>query len=201
MSNKIVDTEIKEVEVVEKLNLYQKIALLREKLINTKLKKSGRNTYSDYDYFELQDFIPTVIQLEKELDLLSVFSMNEDKATLTIIDTENETTLMFETPKADARGKAQLPIQALGSQHTYLRRYLYINYLSLSESDGVDGLPNDKKGSTEQPKGNATPKQIELIRNLYTEEEIETMLERLKKKGLMHLTLQEASKMIEARKK
>lgn len=201
MSNKIVDTEIKEVEVVEKLNLYQKIALLREKLIGTKLKKSGRNTFSNYDYFELQDFIPTVISLEKELDLLSVFSMSEEKAVLSIIDTETKDQLIFETPKADAQGKGQLPIQALGSQHTYLRRYLYINYLSLSESDGVDGLPNDKKGSTEQPKGNATPKQIELIRNLYTEEEIETMLERLKKKGLMQLTIQEASKMIEARKK
>ena len=195
MSKEIINVETVEREV--KLNIYQKVSELRERLLKVKMTKSGRNTFSKYDYFELQDFIPTVIKLEKELGLLSLFTMNDEEATLVVTDVDSQQSLLFTSPRADAQGKGQLPIQALGSQHTYLRRYLYINYLNLSESDGVDGLSNEQKGS----KSNlATKKQRDLIESLYTHDELMTMLERMNK-ALMELSVEEASKMIEARKK
>jgi hypothetical protein len=132
---------------------------------------------------------------------VTLFNIDEVQATLTLINTENtEDKITFSTPVADASGKGQLAIQSLGSQHTYLKRYLYINLLDIVESDGIDGLGPEQKGDTQpQPKVTiATAKQIETIEKLYTDEEIETMQTRMGK-TINNITVQEASKMIKAR--
>lgn len=46
----------------ENVNLISKIQVMREELLNG-MGKSGKNDYSHYDYFQLKDFIPQVIQL------------------------------------------------------------------------------------------------------------------------------------------
>ena len=43
-----------------KLNIYQKIQKARVELQNSKLKKSGKNDFSKYEYFELGDFLPNI---------------------------------------------------------------------------------------------------------------------------------------------
>ena len=47
-------------EKEKQLNLYQKLQKVRVELQNSKLKKSGKNTFSKYEYFELGDFLPKV---------------------------------------------------------------------------------------------------------------------------------------------
>lgn len=117
-------------------NIYEKLQLCRVKLNDKKIKKSGKNSYSGYEYFELKDFLPIVNQLFEENKISSIFNLNSESATLEIINTENvEDKITFSIPVADASIKGSSPVQALGGQITYLRRYLYINALEIAEND------------------------------------------------------------------
>ena len=72
------------------------------------------------------------------MGLCSVFSINGDEAVLRIIDTDTGGSIHFRSPTADAASGKAPPIQALGSMHTYLRRYLMLNALEITEHDAVD---------------------------------------------------------------
>ncbi len=186
------------------MNIYQKLIEIRKDFHALNLKKSGRNKFANYDYFELKDFIPKAVELCHKHQALPVFTLDETQATLTLFNTEEPTEqIVFSTPVADASGKGQLPIQSLGSQHTYLRRYLYLNLLDIVESDGIDGLSEEQKEVVPQQSKKpslATDKQLEMIKTLYDAEEIDKMLGNLKK-DFYSLTVQEASQMIKARSK
>ena len=51
-------------EIVKK-NLNQSIISIRVKLQNSKLKKTGKNTFAGFDYFELSDFLPRLNELRR----------------------------------------------------------------------------------------------------------------------------------------
>lgn len=91
--------------------------------------------------------------------------------------------------------------KATGKAMTYADKYALMKAYKISTGDDPDQDASEEVQAKPKNAGNATDKQIGMIRNLYTEAQIEEMLERMGKPGLMHLTLQEASKMIEARKK
>ena len=88
---------------------------------------------------------------------------DERLAVLTIIDIENpEDKIEFSSTVEDATVKGMLPIQQLGSIHTYLRRYLYMNALEIVESDIVDGLPQNKEEPVQEKKKD--PAKVELFK-------------------------------------
>lgn len=118
--------------------VYKKLQDARVKLQSMSLKKSGYNKFADFKYFELADFLPSVNTIFAELGLCSVFSIHGDEAVLRIVDFETGGSIHFRSPTADAASGKAPPIQALGSQHTYLRRYLMLNALELTEHDAVD---------------------------------------------------------------
>ena len=124
---------------MEKLNLYQKIAKLRKSVSDANLKKTGDNTYANYKYYELGDFLPLVTKLEQELGLLSKFSLKDNLGTLEIINADNPSERdVFIVTSAEANMKGQLEIQKTGAEITYTKRYAYQNYLNLIESDEVN---------------------------------------------------------------
>jgi len=126
--------------------VYQKLQTARIKLQAMPLKKSGYNKFADFKYFELGDFLPSVNTIFAELGLCSVFSIHGDEAVLRIVDTETGGTIFFRSPTAEAVSRVTIEsgkspaIQALGSQHTYLRRYLMLNALEITEHDAVDAV-------------------------------------------------------------
>lgn len=186
------------------MNIYQKLIEIRKEFHELNLKKSGKNKFANYEYFELKDFVPEAVQLCHKHKALPIFNLDETHATLTLFNTEEPTEqIVFTSPVADASVKGLLPVQSLGSQHTYLRRYLYLNMLDIVESDGIDGLSEEQKTVTPQAEKKpslATDKQLEMIKSLYDAEEIDKMLVNLKK-DFYSLTVTEASKMIKARSK
>lgn len=196
---------------MEKLNIYQKLQTSRVQLQEKGLSKSGNNKFAGFKYFELADFLPSVNEIFNQNGLFSIFNIKRfytengevrEIATLTITDGEKE--IVFETPTAEPRpDKTPNPIQELGSKHTYTKRYLYLNALEIAENDAVDAtIGKDKETKTETPiaKNKATDKQIEMIKNLYSDEEITKMLSNLKVKDLTEINIEQASKMIAARK-
>ena len=124
--------------------VYQKLQKARVKLQNVELKKSGHNSFAGFKYFELGDFLPTVNSIFFELGLCSVFTIDNNEAIMQIVDTEFGGTIFFRSPVAEAVPRVTIDagkspaIQALGSQHTYLRRYLFLNALEITEHDAVD---------------------------------------------------------------
>lgn len=144
------------------MNIYEKLQKCRVELQNMKLKKSGENKFAKFKYFELADFLPAINKLFFENKLFSNFSIIEEVATLQIINCETpEECIFFKSPTASA-DKIGTPIQALGAEHTYLRRYLYLNALEITEEDTLDAVigQNNKKqdkAQKENPKPQAEP--------------------------------------------
>ena len=141
-------------------NVYSKLQSCRVELQKMNLSKSGKNSYSKYDYFELGDFLPKVNELFETHKLFSQFNMDKEKATLFIIDTENESNVIFSIPFEDLELKGANKVQALGGVNTYLKRYLYMNALEIVENDMFDGM---KEKTPKQPKVEKPTQEVRYI--------------------------------------
>ncbi len=135
-------------------NVYEKLQEARVKLQEQKIKKSGKNNYSGFTYFEIADFIPYVNKIFLELKLCSNFSIKDNIAYLEIINAEKiDEKTIFTMPTTSLELKGCTAIQALGGVNTYCRRYLYLNALEIAENDMLDAKAGDieekkKKQST-----------------------------------------------------
>lgn len=128
------------------MNVFQKLQKCRVELQGEKLKKSGKNQYSHYDYFELGDFLPKALEIMDKHGLTSIFSFTQEEATLTIINSEKiDEKIVFTTPVAIAQLKGCYAIQNIGATQTYARRYLYVMALEISEPDVLDDVEPDEK--------------------------------------------------------
>ena len=190
-------------------NIFEKLQNARVLLQKRNLKKSGKNSFAKFEYFELKDFLPSANEIMEEVRLTPIFNINNEEAMLDIYDQDSLETITFKTPVADAttlskEGKpVNLEIQTLGSKHTYLKRYLYLNAFEIVEGDSIDpntGNPETEPTKTEKQTPKATDKQISLIEDLYTDEEMEGMAQRLEVNHISEITIEQASKMISSRK-
>lgn len=120
--------------------VYTNLNMARMAFHQLRLKKSGKNTYAGYTYFELADFLPSALQIFADHKLCATISFTEDRAVMRVVDTEDGSHCFFESPIADAQTKGSLPIQALGSSHTYMRRYLWVLALEIVEHDGIEAM-------------------------------------------------------------
>lgn len=189
-------------------NIFLNLAKARVEIQKKCNKKSGKNKFAGFEYFELKDFLSTATEELLKVGLCAIFNISKsiningvenEVATLDI--TNGNSKITFSTPTANAIVKGANEIQNLGSKHTYLKRYLYMNALELSESDSVDAtIGKDEDQSNSQKKQvKATANQIKIITEIYSEDELNIMLKRLNK-SVNDLTVEEASKMIKARK-
>lgn len=195
--------------------LNQSIIAIRVSLQNAKLKKSGKNKFAGFDYFELSDFLPKLNELMEAEDINDRYYIKDDYAVLDLIKGEEVNTytmpfVLFETPvniKVDNNTgetkevKTMQDIQYLGALNTYYKRYLYLNAFGITDGEVIDSMDNGNLGNAEpkaEPK--ATQKQIDLIENLYSDEEMETILGWAKVNSLKDLTVSQASKLISKRK-
>ena len=71
---------------------------------------------------------------------------------MTVIDVdEPENMIVFTSPMRGGEINGQLPIQALGSEETYQRRYLYLAALDIAEQDGIDEGAGSTTGGEKAP--------------------------------------------------
>jgi len=135
------------------MNIYEKIATVRVELQNSQCKKSGKNAFANFDYFTLEDILPTINNLMLKHRLLSIFNMNNECASLTYINAEKpDEQVQFVCPVAEAEIKGSTPIQCLGGEITYLRRYLILTSLEVTEGDSLDALAGSDKLVTKTEK-------------------------------------------------
>lgn len=190
--------------------LNQSIINIRVKLQNAKLKKSGKNKFAGFDYFELADFLPKLNELMQEEGVNDLFTIEDGKATLTLIKEEEgkgvQTQvysipfILFDTPvnlKQDGKSgeireiKSMQDIQYLGALNTYYKRYLYLNAFGITDGDVIDAMDN---GSTQAKKVMATEKQIAKVKELVSD--IPSMLKYYNVEKIEDLTIEQASEII-----
>ena len=120
------------------MTVFKKLQAARVEMAHKPLKKSGKNKFAGYEYFELGDFIPTAHDVFDKHGLCGVFSLGTDSATLCVHDVESKDAVQFTAPTVMAHNPKGQPIQDLGGTLTYFRRYLWMIALELTEGDMVD---------------------------------------------------------------
>ena len=147
-------------------DIYQELQKVRFELSKASLKKTGKNKYAGFEYFELADFLPKATELFMTHGLTPIFriefdSLGVEYAYLTIIKGNEQ--VMFKAPTANPRSseKTPNPIQELGSKITYMRRYLYLMALDIVENDQVDATIGQEKETNSE---SCTPGQIATIK-------------------------------------
>lgn len=119
--------------------IYGRIQKVRNELQQLNLKKSGKNSFTSANYYELGDFTPALNKLMDEAGITTRFTLEEKKAVLVVFNVDKpEEKVVFYIPVADAGLKSATPIQNLGAQITYLRRYLLMIAFEIAEGDAVD---------------------------------------------------------------
>lgn len=127
--------------------------MVRVELQNSQCKKSGKNAFANFNYFTLEDILPTINNLMLKHRLLSIFNMNNECASLTYINAEKpDEQVQFVCPVAEAEIKGSTPIQCLGGEITFLRRYLILTSLEVTEGDSLDALAGSDKLVTKTDK-------------------------------------------------
>lgn len=160
-------------EKEKQLNLYQKLQKVRVELQNSKLKKSGKNTFSKYEYFELGDFLPKVNELCEKHNLSTIFQFTKEQADLIIIDVDDtEKFEVFSTPVEITSLKGGTAMQNIGATQTYARRYLYVMAFEIAESDLIDAVDYE----AEIAKAKISPVKVKIIQKAI--EDTNTVLEK-----------------------
>ena len=124
-------------------NVHRKLQKAKLELTKKDIKKSGKNTYTGFTYFELSDFLPHIVEILESLGLCSVINIGEKMAELEIINIDNpedKTSVSIPVAKASVNGANDM--QNLGATQTYLRRYLYMLAFDIVENDISDSLIN-----------------------------------------------------------
>lgn len=121
-------------------NICQKIQLIKKRLQESNIKKSGYNKFANFKYYELQDFVPDIVRLCNEFGLYTEFDFTATEGILRIIDIDNmESQREIRVPMAKPDIKGCNEVQILGGSITYLKRYLFMNAFDIIENDHFDG--------------------------------------------------------------
>ena len=130
------------------MSVYKKLSEARVAFLQAPVKKSGKNKFAGYEYFELGDFIPTVLSILDGHGLCGVVHFDKEMGYLDIVDTETGEKASFTTPMVFASNPKGQAIQDLGSTHTYIRRYLWLMAMEIVEHDAVDASEPVKPAPT-----------------------------------------------------
>lgn len=120
------------------MTIYKKLNEARQAFHKMNLKKSGINQFAGYSYFELSDFLVPGMQCLSEAGLVPVVSFEPSRAIMRLHEIDGDGVIEIESPRAAANLKGCHPIQNLGAEETYQRRYLWMAALEIVEHDAVD---------------------------------------------------------------
>lgn len=191
------------------MNLNESIIKIRVALQNAGLKKSGKNKFAGFDYFELSDFLPKLNELMLEEKINDNFSIEDGKAVLTLIKGEEKQEykmpfVLFETPvntRYDKETgeyrevKSMQDIQYLGALNTYYKRYLYLNAFGITDGEVIDSMNNEELKAEPKAERKATAGQVAVLEKLSVEDKAK-VYEKYDVKSVEELTLKQASEII-----
>lgn len=145
-------------------SVLQRLLLTRAELGKANLKKTGENRHLKYKYFELEDFLPKLVELTYKNGLATAVSMDEKYAMLHLVNVDDVgDDWIIKIPVAEAKVQGGSAIQGLGSQITYLRRYLLMMAFEISETSVMEQETGAKENALK-----LSPDELEKIKNADT---------------------------------
>jgi hypothetical protein len=131
------------------MSLNESIIKVRVELQNSKLKKTGKNKFAGFEYYELSDFLPKLNELMLKNGMNDQVTIGKEYAELTLIKGDEKQTytipfVMFETPKNKNGMDSMQHIQYLGALNTYYKRYLYLNAFGITDGEVIDSMNNNE---------------------------------------------------------
>ena len=125
--------------------LNKSIIKIRCELQKKNLKKSGKNKFAGFEYFELADFLPTLNELMMSEEINDVFTIADGYATLKLQKDDEENVyqipfVQFPTPLNKQGMPSMQDIQYLGALNTYYKRYLYLNAFGITDGEIIDAM-------------------------------------------------------------
>lgn len=142
------------------MSVEKKMQEIRCVLATEGVKKSGKNDFGKFRYFELEDFLPRIQVLCKEHGLFPRVTIDFEtlRGVMTIKDVDDGSEIVFTLPYsyANALNGGKSDIQNIGAATTYIRRYLYMLAFEIAEAEEVDNTANSKAST---PKAN--PQRVE----------------------------------------
>ena len=147
--------------------LLNKLAAAKAEIKATKLKKEGKNTYSNYEYFtpsQIEFLVATACHNNK---LLTSFDLIRNDlgvfGRLSVYDLESGEKLTTEMASAIPEIKATNIAQQLGGCVTYTERYLKMSLFGITDNQlDFDTTENTKKQAEPKPATKA-PEQPKVI--------------------------------------
>ena len=164
-------------EQVMPKTLYGKLKQIKvelRKVINT---KSGYNTHSKFKYYQLEDFLPQVLEAVSKYNIYNEYSIDTDLeiveertdfdgdgtphksvtkrpveyAYLYLKNLDNEDDeMVYRLKTAEASVYGAAAIQNLGAKITYMKRYIYMSLLDIVEPDAIDAAPQGETQTVPQ---------------------------------------------------
>lgn len=132
-------------------SIYEKLATMRVELQKEKLTKSGNNTYSNFKYYNLDDFLPKCNEIALKNKVFFRFQFSSEIAYLYAINVEDtKDILIFSIPVTEVSVKGANSMQNIGAVTTYARRYLYMIAFEIAESEAFDTTESTQKREQEE---------------------------------------------------
>lgn len=160
----------KETVATEGMNVYQKLAAVRNEILHIDVKKSGVNLHAEFTYFELEDIIPIAEPIFHKYGLIYLTTFENGNGYGKVVDMDNPSEVItFTAPMVFIAEPAKFRMnetQGLGAVITYMRRYLYFLALDLIEHDKIDDknvkeTPSDDEEEVELPPKRTMPATVE----------------------------------------
>ena len=114
------------------------------------IKKSGKNKYQHFNYFELQDIIPVKNEICTKFKIADyfIFDIEKQNARLEIYDLEQDdqqdpVTFQILIPEPQQMNSTKR-MQEIGALQTYSHRYLLLQFLDVTECDRIDATNTSK---------------------------------------------------------
>lgn len=144
-------------------NIYKKLSVVQRNLLKRDIPKSGKNKFGGFEYYELSDLLPALIDECSKEGLAFLFSFTEEKALIHVYDVDNENSEITNcviVPELKELNRGMNLVQSYGSYITYLKRYLLLNTFLIGESSYIDSDASEieNKSTHKAPKPKSTRK-------------------------------------------
>lgn len=163
---------------------------VRAELMEAQIKKTGKNGHMNYDYLQLEDFLPELVKSCNKHGIYDVisFDIQRNLATIKIINVDNPYDKVddFNIPLMMSTNNKQ-PVQNIGATITYYRRYLYQLAFNIVVNDEIDSDNQAQNNLQQQNNGNIN-KLIEMISSRLEPNQINGLLKQRGKTNLNQLT-------------
>ena len=195
-----------------KMNIFEKLSAIQNEL---KAPKNQYNSFGKYNFRSCEDILEGVKPLCRKYRTTLIIGDTLEligdryyiKAMATLYDLDSDKSISNIAYARESENKTGMDAsQITGATSSYARKYALNGLFCIDDTKDAD-TDEYQNQTKEQPKketpkkvSKATEKQIELIKELFNEEEIIKALDLVKKENIEDLTVVEASSLISKRK-